>query len=176
MRREQGFTVIEILVVMAIVVLMTILVLPNWRAGEQSLALQRSAQKLAQDTRRAQELALRAQSFTCQIGTISGYGIFFDQSAPNSYILFAECNGNNTYNDGIDGIVDGESISLESGVEIASVTPGPTVSIVFIPPTPTIWINNDVGQTSVQVVLRRTGDPASTKTITITNKGIIDVD
>jgi len=87
MKREQGFTLPELLVVVAIIVLMTGLALPNWRSGERTLALDRVVHKAGQDVRRAQELALRAQAHTCPndpTEKISGYGVFFDQNTPTS--------------------------------------------------------------------------------------------
>jgi len=176
MRREHGFTIPELLVVVAIIVLMTGLMLPNFRSGERTLALNRVVHKAGQDVRRAQELALRAQAYTCPndpAEKISAYGVFFDQNTPTSYILFAECNGNNTYNTGTDGIV--EIIQLESGIEIQSVSPSPQISIVFIPPIPTVFLKP--GDPSLaQVSFRRIDGVGDSKILGISSKGIIDID
>lgn len=173
--REGGFTIPELLVVVAVIMLMTGLILPNWKSGEQSLALDRVAHKAGQDVRRAQELSMRAEAFTCTTGSISGYGVFFDQNTPTSYILFAECNGNNMYNDGVDGIVGGEGITLESGIEIFSLSPSEEVSIVFEPPTPRVFVNGQEG-VSAQVSFQRTDGVGAPRTLDISSKGVIDID
>ena len=173
MRREQGFTIPELLVVVAIIVLMTGLLLPNWRSGERTLALSRVVHKAGQDVRRAQELALRAQAYTCLSGTISGYGVFFDQNSSTSYTIFAECNANNTYDAGTDGIV--ETIQIESGIEIQSVSPGPQISIVFVPPVPLVFL--EPGDPSLtRVFFQRVDGVGNQRTLEITNKGVIDID
>ncbi|MCH7828639.1 prepilin-type N-terminal cleavage/methylation domain-containing protein [Patescibacteria group bacterium] len=170
---DGGYTMTELLVVVGIIVLMTSLILPNWRSGDRSLALARTAAKVGQDVRRAQELAMRAQAYTCATGSITGYGIYFNVNTPESYILFAECNDTNTYDAGLDGVV--ETITMESGVQMQSVTPTPAVSIVFIPPTPIVWIKpGDPSQ--AQIVLERKDGVAGTRIVTVSSKGIIDVD
>lgn len=175
-RGEQGFSLPELLVVIAIIVLMTGLMLPNWRSGDRTLTLNRVVAKAGQDVRRVQEFALRAQAYICPndpAEKISGYGIFFDKSISTSYILFAECNDNNAYNPGIDGIV--ETVQLEKGVEIQGVSPGPQVSIVFIPPTPTVFIQPG-NLLATQISFGRIDEVGAQKILDITNKGVIDID
>lgn len=175
-RRGAGFTIPELLVVVAIIVLMTGLMLPTFRSGERTLALNRVVHKAGQDVRRAQELALRAEIYTCPndpAEKISGYGVFFDQNIPASYIIFAECNDNNTYDTGTDGIV--ETIQLESDIEISSVSPSAKTSIVFVPPTPLVFTNGNSGE-DVQISFQRTDGAGTVKTLGINSKGVIDID
>ena len=175
-RREQGFSLPELLVVIAIIMLMTGLMLPNWRSGDRTLTLNRVVAKAGQDVRITQELALRAQAYTCPNDPedkISGYGIFFDQNIPTSYIIFAECNDNNTYNAEIDGMV--ETVQLEKGIQIQGVSPGPEVSIVFIPPIPTVFIQPG-NLLATQISFGRIDEVEGQKILDITNKGVIDID
>jgi len=104
---------------------------------------------------------------------ISGYGIFFDQNIPTSYIIFAECNDNNTYNAEIDGIV--EAVQLERGIQIQSVSPGPQISIVFIPPVPSVFIQPG-NLLATQISFGRIDEVGAQKILDITNKGVIDID
>lgn len=173
MRKEYGFTIPELLVVVTIIILMTGLTLPNWRSGEKTLTLDRVVHKAGQDVRRVQELALRAQAYTCDTGSISGYGVFFDQNTPTLYILFAECNNNNIYNEGIDGKV--EEIQLESGIKIQSVFPGPQISIVFVPPIPLVFLKPD-DPSSTQVFFQRADGVGAKRILEVTRKGVIDID
>jgi len=171
----SGFTIIELLIVIGIIVLMTGLMLPTFRSGERTLALSRVVHKAGQDVRNTQELALRAKAHICPndpAEKISGYGVFFDQNIPTSYIIFAECNDNNTYNEGTDGIV--ETISLESNIEISLVSPSAKTSIVFVPPTPLVFTNGNPGE-NVQISFQRQDGVGAVKTLDINSKGVIDV-
>ncbi len=170
--KENGFTLIEILVVISIMIFMTALVLPNWRRGNQGLALERALHQVAQDITRAEESALRAQFFQCQTGSIKGYGVYWDRNAmPDSYLVFADCNGNEKY-DISDTTV--ETIEMENGISISSLSPDPSFSIVFTPPEPRVTI--DPGDPSqVQIILTLDSEPGTTRTITVTSKGIIDI-
>ena len=171
--REKGFTIPELLVVVAIIVLMTGLILPNWRSGEKTLALNRVVHKAGQDVRRAQELALRAQAHNCSVGAMRGYGVYFSQNSHTSYIIFAECSGNFEYDQGMDDII--ETLSLESNIEIASVNPSPAVSILFIPPTPLVFIKPE-DPLSTQISFQRIDGVEGMKILDINSKGVIDID
>ena len=167
----KGFTVIEILVAVGIIMLTTGLLFVNWQSAKGHLSLERAVSQVAQDITRAQELSLRSQVFLCSSGSISGYGIYFDVVTPSSYILFAECNGDNTYQSGVDGVV--EKITLEKGVFFTQLVPTPNWSIVFVPPEPQIFLKpGDPSQ--VNVVLGLEQDASFKKTINVNARGVID--
>lgn len=168
----KGFTIPELLVSVFIIILMTAIAVPSWRAGETTLALDRAAHKLSQDIRKATELAQRAQFFQCTTGSISGYGIYVSSGAPSSYTLYVECNGNQTYEPGTDAVF--QAVTLESKIQITSATPS-SFSVLFVPPVPTITIQPG-NPSQAQVTLSVAGDPSRFKVITITTKGIIDID
>ena len=167
-----GFTIPELLVSIFIIVLMTAITLPNWHAGETTLALDRAAHKLSQDIRKATELAQRAQLFQCATGNISGYGVYVSTGTPSSYILYVECNGNQEYNSGVDAKF--QEVILEGKVQITSAVPN-SFSVFFVPPVPTITIQPG-NLTEAQITLSIAGDPTRSKTIGITTKGVIDID
>lgn len=170
--KERGFTLPEILVVISIMIFMTVLVLPNWRRGSQELALDRALHQVAQDITRAEESALRAQFFQCQTGSIKGYGVYWDRTAmPDSYLIFADCNGNEQY-DVSDTTV--ETVTIEDGVSISSLSPDPSFSIVFTPPEPRVVIK-PTDPSQAQVVLALDSEPGTTRTLTVTSRGIIDI-
>ncbi len=179
MKASRGFTIPELLISVFIIVLMTAIALPNWRSGETTLALDRAAHKLGQDIRKATELAQRAQALTppltCVPGTISGYGVYFSISTPSYYVLYAECEGNEDYGAG-DTIV--QTIMLENKIQLASTTTPSSFSVLFVPPVPTITIQpaDPENPDRARVILSVEGDLARSKTITITTKGIIDID
>src|SRR3989344_8930515 len=170
--KKKGFTLIEILVVIGIMIFMTALVLPNWRRGNQELAIDRALHQVAQDITRAEESALRAQFFQCQTGSIKGYGVYWDRTEmPDSYLVFADCNGNEQY-DISDTTV--ETIEIENGISISSLSPDPFFSIVFTPPEPRVAIKpGDPSQ--AQIILTLDSEPGTMRTITVTSRGIIDI-
>lgn len=172
MTQQKGFTLTELLVVIGIIALMTAVVIPNARLGNKRLALERSAQKLAQDIGRALELSLRVQEYNCSTGSVSGYGVHFDINTPTVYLLFVDCDNNQTYNPSQDGIV--ETIELESGVEISVLSINPKFSVVFVPPDPEVFLNPG-GLTEAQVTLREPNG-TSIKVVKMNNRGLIDVD
>jgi len=162
-----GFTIIELLVVMAIIVIVSGLVLANWRGGEKQYALQRAANKLAQDIRRVEEFAMSARAFQGQIPK-GGYGIYFKISEKDHYILFADLNGNNHYDSGSDGLV--EDIKIEKEVQISQLSASP-LHITFTPPDPTVTIKPDA--LLAQITLAIQTDPTKTKTIQVNKAGLV---
>ena len=168
---NKGFTLIELLTVLFTVLLLTALLLPNYRSGNKSLALQRSASKLAQDLRLAQEMAMSSRKVA---GTIpAGFGIHFDVSTPDSYILFADFNGN--YDRKIDGAEDLETINLEQGIIISGLSPVSVFSIVFFPPDPTVWINGLSSGVIGRITLSDQ-DGLNNQVILVNNAGLIYVE
>ena len=173
----RGFTLVEMMVVIAIMGIVGGMVFVNYRGNERQVVLDNAAAKVAQDIRRARELALRAGLFNCQPpGTeFKGYGIYFNAGTPTSYRLFAECNDNDRYNDPQDDLIGGAPIVLGGGVRIQSTTPNP-IHILFWPPNPDMIIrgNPPVGaQAQGQVIIELGG---SIRTVTITNAGTVKIE
>ena len=98
-KKDKAFTLVELMIVSSIILLLTAVVLINYRAGNQQLALDRSAHKLAQDIRIAQEMAMSPREECGATGVFRGsYGIYLHRvQYPNSYLLFADCNDDKAY-------------------------------------------------------------------------------
>jgi len=152
-------------VVTGIIILLSALVLPNYRTGESQLALQRSANKLAQDIRRAQEMAMSAKEFEGVVPP-GGYGINF-QTNLTSYILFADLNNNKIFDSG-EAI---ETLSLERGVKISNLSPASPLTISFTPPDPTVNINP-----SNSLAIITLSNNGQTKIIKVNKAGLIYVE
>lgn len=176
-----GFTVVEMMVVVAVIVIITAIVTVNYRSGQKQLALQRAANKLAQDIRRAQEMAMAAEEASAcvgHLGYVYGAGIYININEPDRYHLFGDCNGNNKYQPAdMDIIIEPEDFK---DVEIAP-SPDNTfkkLHIVFTPPEPAVYIKDvpdgqDVDLEGTTITLRIKNDPTKTKTITVNRAGLI---
>ncbi|XOB41130.1 MAG: Tfp pilus assembly protein FimT/FimU [Candidatus Nealsonbacteria bacterium] len=188
-KNGAGFTLAEVLIVVAIILLLFPMVITNYNVGEKQFSLYRSAHSFAQDLRNTQEMAMTGELTPVQFGQNfpkGGYGLYFKTNT-NSYILFADCDGDNEYDPSGTatscleaGSAPGESypeqireISLEPGVIISDIIPTSPINIVFFPPVPVITINPLPADNQVIISLTLAG---KTKTITINNVGLIDVD
>lgn len=179
---NQGFTLIEILVVTIIIVLLTAFTVPNYRVGEQQLTLQRASHKLAQDIRRAQEMAMAVQEVGptgSKIIPEGGYGIYLKKQ-PIEIVIFADCNNNQKFTSGeVCGSSPNkfsekiEEIGLEPGVKIEDLIPSSPLHITFKPPNPNVFIS---GGDIATIILSSESDPTKTKTITINEIGLITVE
>jgi len=174
---SKGFTLVELLVVTAIIVLMTALILPNYRTSDKQLVLQRATYKLAQDLRRTQEMAMSAKEFQGQVPP--RYGIEFGKDR-NYYILFADMNipdGNGKYEPpGPD--IEVERITLEKGVMVQDLlTPlsKTTVWVAFKPPDPLTTIR-DPGEDRAILRIKLTNADNQIKIVSVNNVGLIAIE
>ncbi|MDE1965975.1 MAG: prepilin-type N-terminal cleavage/methylation domain-containing protein [Patescibacteria group bacterium] len=88
----SGFTLIEMLVVLAIIVIITSLALSGQSAFNQTLLLTNAAYDLGITVRQAESYGISSRSFTAggQATTNAGYGIDFSNADLHSYTLFAD--------------------------------------------------------------------------------------
>jgi len=163
---KKGFTLTELLVVLLIVGLISSIAFANYRQGEKQFALQRSAVALSQNIRTAQNMSMGASSYQ----SFKGYGIYFNLSSPNSYILFAD-EGDGLYGTGDEEI---ETFWLEAGISLYSLSPGNPLSVAFFPPDPFTLINSDLNEDYASIVL--THDEGETETVSLNKVGLIEVE
>ena len=164
------------LAVIFIIALLSVLVFTNYKSGGSQLALQRSASKLAQDIRRAEEMAMSSEECKkCTPPTTipPRYGIKFNTAVPDSYIFFADINENGTF-EGPDELVD--TVTLEKGVKIDKIfadgIPKSLGIVTFQPPDPIVYIR-DPGNRSILKVQLIGGN--GTKAIIVNKTGLIYV-
>jgi len=151
--KNKGYTLVETLVAIAIMGILFLIITPYYKTIRGTLALNRSASKLAQDIRGVQEMAISSQDFlACQkFGAESnqfhenyerGYGIYVDLS-DDYYILFADCDGDHMYSNIFDSSLPDEHVNiayLENDICIYSISDEvyDAVTIAFIPPDPLV--------------------------------------
>lgn len=167
---EKGFTLIELLTVLAIISILSSVSFAYYREGEKEFALLRSAHKLAQDIRRAQEMAMGARE--CCDGKIpAGYGIHLKKN-DDFYLLYADTNppkGNENY----DNDEEIEKIFFEKGIYIKNLSPS-NVSINFKPPEPKVKISGDADE--LEIVISLKDRPEKEKKIKVNRAGLVFVE
>ncbi len=84
----RGFTLVEMLVVLSIIVILTVVAVTGQGTFNRSLLLTDTAYTVAFSIREAQTLGLSSRIFNSV--TNSGYGIRFDRSTPTAYVEFAD--------------------------------------------------------------------------------------
>jgi len=171
---KNGFTLVEILVVVFIIAILTSVLVTNFPKGRQQFALQRAAHKIIQNLRKAQEMAMSAREEICLGGEkADGFGIYFSQSSPNSYLLFANCDEFYNY-DATSGDKILENIDLEKGIKIYNLLPV-LLSITFVPPSPITYINGFPGL-EAQIVISLESDTSKIKVIRVNKAGLIEIE
>ncbi len=186
---QRAFTLIEMLVVISIIIILTSIIVPIYQGSRNQLSLQRAVNKLAQDIRRTEEMAMAAKEITNPNNSnekfvpAGGYGVYFGPLAElNHYIIFADCNNNQDY----DGPANQcgspankfrekiEEIELESGIQIDSfspILPPGKLDITFTPPDPTTRVN---GSTSTATIILKVEN--STTAIKVLPTGLIFIE
>lgn len=180
----KGFTLIEILVVISIIALLSVLTLSQYKTGQRSLALQRSAHKLAQDIRRAQEMAMSARELPGGGLPSGGYGVCFDKVAgPADYDIFIYADTTTPeerYDPGdqvIENIVLEKEVKVKE-VKIDSLSPN-RLSVNFKPPDPKVKLRGGVGDPvaydETRIIICLKTDENKTRTIRVNKAGLIYV-
>lgn len=84
-----GFTLIELTVTVSIFLIISTIILANYPAFSQRLALNRTAQEIALSFRKAQTFALAVRGFEAQF---KGYGVWFEREKNDTFVFFADFN------------------------------------------------------------------------------------
>jgi len=170
---QKGFTLIELLVATSVIVIISSIFLADYKTGQRQFALERSAHKLAQDLRRAEELSMSAKSYDCGNDDykMKGYGINFITDN-NFYSLQARCEHKDYPGDPLfynEQTI--EEIDLEKKVIISGLTTNP-LDVFFYPPVP----ETDLGGTNEAVItLSIETEPSQAKSVKANKTGLIYV-
>ena len=171
--KKKGFTLVETLVVIVIIVILSLIILPNYNSIKEQLSFQRSASKLAQDIRVVQEMAMSAEELGGAT-PLGGYGISL--LSRTFYTIFIDSDGDGRYDNPAEKV---EDIFLEDGIEIDNVSPA-LDAIVFFPPDPKVFFmnpggNDIVGADNITIDVIVSGDPSKKIEIIINRAGLIDI-
>jgi len=135
---KRGFTIIELLVAIAIFIVVTGLIVANFRRGARSDELRIAASGLASTLRRVQTM-VQAGVLTNSTFPVGGYGVHVSITDPSHYFVFADFNNNKNYESSSENL---ETINLPPNILIDQITPASTTDIIFIPPKPMIYITD----------------------------------
>lgn len=189
-KNKRGFTIIELLVSMSIVVVILSVVVFNYRSSGDSLATDSLAQEIAITIRQAQTYGLGVRSTSSGVFT-HAYGVHFNPvSNPTTYILFADkltANGSYDAGSGSCGSATTECVqifNMRDGVTITGVCSNSTcyssgtrsANFTFIRPSTDASIRITGGGSTTNPVnggVIITSPRGSTATITIQNTGQI---
>ena len=166
---SRGFTVLEMLVVISIIVLLSSLLILYSRTGENQVILFRDQSRLITALNRAKSLSI--QLFNTPEPPCA-FGVHFSQ---NSFLIFRDLapdcqNVSHTYNDPGELF---ENYQLSSKIRFKQLDPQLTLTdIVFIPPDPKTLIDNDQNKTDATIILETLDGNASVK-VKVNNAGQI---
>lgn len=93
----RGFTLLEMLVAMAIFVVLTSVLLFNYNNFNNRVSLDILAHQIAQWARDTQVSAMSVRPSRTDLTKFSGFGLHFDITTPASFIYFADLNGDKQY-------------------------------------------------------------------------------
>ncbi|MEK7542525.1 MAG: type II secretion system protein [Patescibacteria group bacterium] len=174
--KNAGFTLVELIVVAAIIGLISGITMVSWRSAQDSLALDRATQRIAQDIRGTLNWAVSARTYNANNECASGdpikpgYGIYFEGNS-SVYWRYVDCNGNYEW-DGNPPDEKMPNITAPEGTLIQSVTPSP-LHLFFESPDPKVYIDGDTIPGAQGEIVVKLGDHE--RIITITTRGVIEI-
>ena len=189
---KQGFTLVEILVVISIVTVLGSVVIFSYGNFNDRLALSSAAQEVALAIRQAQTYGINVKETTMGGGDFTkAFGVYFTQTSGQNkaYYLFADKNSDKKYSSAT-GSCGGECVELDDlrdGVYISSIggscppANGSTaLHITFLRPNPdaVISFTNGLGLTCTDQsngIITLMSARGSTAIITVYKTGQIEV-
>ena len=171
----EGFTLIELIIVMAIMGIMFAVTVPQYSKIRDSKALSLGEEQVVNDIRMVQNYAYSILKSDDSF-PVGGYGINFSNNS-SEYIIFADKDGDMEY-DGVSEIF--ERIKLPRDVEIVSLKVDSTeevdgvVDLVFTPPYGKVFIdkNNKITGNFIDLEIVISNDSGS-KTINTSSSRMI---
>lgn len=183
---KRGFTLIEMIVSIAIITSVTTLFLANYRSANKRTDLVMTAQTIVADLHYAQSNTLGLAKYN-NIVPAGGWGISFDKAA-GAYTLFADLDAPGTpgYRQ-FDPATEGNTaygarrVELPAAIKIEKLATANNsaytlANATFLPPDPrtNIWLNTGATSTSLQIILVE-DETAKSKTINVNFLGLAEV-
>ena len=174
---NKGFTMIELLVMIGIVSALSSILFIDFSKNNKDFSLDRASQRLSQDIRRTQEMAVSAL-----VGTANtkGYGIYLDKSNGNNtqYRIYRNENTTPAFELGTDYVM--ETIIMEKGIQICDIKDNTVsesdnvMSISFEPPDLNYIEANYYGH-EAEIKVCVVSDNTKYKLIKVNNAGRVEM-
>ncbi len=188
-RIKEGFTLLEALIVIGIVVIIAGVTLSNFPEFSERINIEQETGKLVLFLRKAQTFALAVREFQPGSGIFPSYGVHLSMDNTEKYFLFADLNSSNVFEEFLGEFV--EETIFKKRFQIAqicgnsqSIPEGPcslsSADIVYTRPTPTITLTGiDSGlpflYNDIKVVLKSI-DGSIEKNVIVWSTGQISVE
>lgn len=179
---RAGFTMVEIVVMLAILTAISGLVLANFTGFNEGTALNRSARELALGIRKAQNMSLAVTRVGGQIP--AGVGVYLSATGADSgkYFLFSDT-GNLSFGPNPEEKIAGSEVRFERNVKIGQIkdqnnSSYTVANIIFTPPEATIGFSDSTGTPipgeKLEIQLSVSGRE-QTKTLVIRTSGQVSI-
>lgn len=178
-KSAKGFTIIELLVVLAIFALIISVSLANYNAGSRQSKLKMSLQNFSANIRLTQSYAMGSKDFADPISgqTIvprGGWGIFLDKTSPSKYRIVTDLKDDHQFVSGVDGLY--KTLNFDDNIVIDEIiennSPVDQAVIFFQPPDPQTFIN---GSNSNNITIYLKDKVANTSSaVTVNFFGLIE--
>jgi prepilin-type N-terminal cleavage/methylation domain-containing protein len=175
--KSRGVTLVELLITVLIISIIVSISFLGHRELNERLTLQRAVYQIVADIERTREMAMSAQEFEGTGGIPEGgYGIYFDISTPNEFILFADLDLGVGPDRVYSGVVEQvEKIYLDGAVEVSALSPSSPINIVFLPPAPNVFLVGGSSIDEVEITIILKSDFSKTRKIYINSAGLVSI-
>lgn len=179
---RSGFTIIELLTVVSVVLFLSAMVFANYHAGNSRLSLELEANKMVNDIRSVQEMGLSGPKVPDMLDKdVGGYGIYFSESDNSLYKFFVDnSGGDHKYESGKKVL---QTISLDANYYVKSLkgldlvgneSEDNSISLLFVPPEPVTFITgDDADLVKATITIASRTDPSLAKSIIVNKAGLI---
>lgn len=174
---QGGFSLAELVVGLFIIALISGLFMANYHNTNKRSQLNMERQKMASNIRVAQNNSLSSKTYDGTNMPAGGWGVHFAMSDTSHYIIFADQDGDERYNNDVTKDLAKEIKTLPEGVTIKSLSLAEAVDsldVVFYPPDPVTYLNGLDNQVAMIVLQDNVNN--STGTVLVNFFGLIDTE